>query len=255
MSSNAPVPLATMPLDGRPDIVLRRLIAALVIAPAGALAGWFLASALGVGSLAAAGAVVASIGLLASAVWRWRARFELHRDHIAFGRGATLRRASFDEVETVELRLNEPFKGALPDAYARLRVGLRRAIRSWWSARKSRGVALSEHGLRPLADADLAARASRVSAPFRRSVGEAAGWIPWSAIRAVEHRGYDVVLHLHSRTPVADELAARRRSVIALTFLALRPRRARSSRARRWSRRRAFERARRASATGSARTR
>jgi hypothetical protein len=70
MSSNAPVPLATMPLDGRPDIVLRRLIAALVIVPAGALAGWFLASALGVGSLAAAGAVVASIGLLASAVWR-----------------------------------------------------------------------------------------------------------------------------------------------------------------------------------------
>ncbi len=73
------------------------------------------------------------------------------------------------------------------------------AVRSWWGARRSRGVALSSQGLRPLADHELAARASRIADPFRGAGGEVAGWIPWSAVRGVERDNFGLRVHLHSR--------------------------------------------------------
>ncbi len=292
-------PLATAPLYNRADVVLRHLLAALVVVPLGALAGSLAGPALGAGSLASSGAVAASLALLASIVWRWRGRFELHADHLAHGRGSALRRVPLDDVKSVEVSLYEPYKGVIPDAYATLRVAVKGAapvvifnrklsqlgpivdrlvgvvadraearlaqgdevhfadrprfpfvlagvfgvlsmgvvallaaavtghilwteilrnvrgvgffvvfvsaavvpaLRAWWNARRSMGVALSSQGLRPLADAELAARASRGGAPFRAAMGEAAGWIPWTAIRALEQtQGYAVTFHLHTR--------------------------------------------------------
>lgn len=84
----------------------------------------------------------------------------------------------------------------LVGVYGVFAVGVARAVRQWWRSRRSRGLAVSAQGIRPLSEVE---RRAVSLGNYRTSTAAMEPWIPWSDVVRDTFDGYGLTLDTASR--------------------------------------------------------